>query len=223
MDKYVKEIITDLDVLSEWCTEIDPIKEGKESQEIIKSLKATMRANDLVSLSAPQIGYPRRIICIKFGKDDYRTMINPMVENVSKIQFTREKCSSISDKEYILPRFTTTTLIYTTPLGKIESRKILGKSAFVIQHCVDHLNGIKISDYGLEIDELWDQATDDERAEVLKAYAEALDVRQKNLQKEIDDNKELKDIDDAARFINSVKSGETILEIDNLKDENSSK
>ena len=64
---------------------------------------------------------------------------------------------------------------------------------------------------------------DDERAEVLKAYAEALDVRQKNLQKEIDDDKELKDIDDAARFINSVKSGETILEIDNLKDENSSK
>lgn len=220
---FVKEIITDLDALSEWCTEIDPIKEGKECQEIIKCLKATMRAKDLVSLSAPQIGYNRRIICVKFGKDDYRTMINPMVENVSKIQFAREKCSSIPDKEFIIPRFTTTTLIYTTPLGKIESRKILGKSAFVIQHCTDHLNGIKISDYGLEIDDLWDKASEDEQAEVLKAYAEALDVRQKNLQAEINENKDLKDIDDAAKFINSVKSGETILEIDNLKDENSSK
>lgn len=209
---FIKPIITDPSLLNEWCYEIDPIKDGKECQEIIKCLKATMRENDLVYLTAPQIGYQKRVMCVKFGKEDYRTMINPMTENVSKIQFTREKCSSIPDKEYVLPRFTTTTIIYTTPLGKIETRKILGKSAFVIQHCVEHLNGTLISDYGLEIDELWDKASEDEQAEVLKAYAEALDIREKKLKAEIEADKELKDINDAAQFLKSVQTGETTLE-----------
>lgn len=216
---FVKEIITDYDTLAEWCTEIDPIKEGKLSQEIIKSLKATMREKDIISLAAPQIGYNRRIVCVKFGKDDYRTLINPMIENVSQVQFTREKCSSIPDKEFILPRFSTVTIIYTTPLGKVESRKIVGKSAFVIQHTLEHLNGSLISDYGLEIDELWDKASEDEQAEVLKAYAEALDFKEKTLKKEIDEDKDLSDISEAARFIASVKSGETT--IDNSLNENS--
>lgn len=217
----IKEIITDYDTLGEWCTEIDPLKEGSVSQEIIKSLKATMRAKDLVSLSAPQIGYNRRIFCVKFGKDDYRTFINPMIENVNNIQFTREHCSSIPNKEYIMPRFTGITMYYVTPLGKVETRKIMGKSAYVIQHCIDHLNGNLISDIGLEIDDLWDKASEDEQAEVLRAYAEALDIRQKKLNEEIEADEELKQINDASKFMASVKSGET--KIDNSLNENSDK
>ena len=56
MDKYVKEIITDVDTLGEWSVEINTQKEGKLLQEIVLSLKQTMRANNLVSLAAPQIG-----------------------------------------------------------------------------------------------------------------------------------------------------------------------
>ena len=77
---------------------------------------------------------------------------------------------------------------------------------------MDHLNGLLLEDVGLEIDELWDKATDDERAEVLKAYAESLDIKEKELKKEIAEDKELHDIDEASKFINSVKSGETKLD-----------
>ena len=59
MDKYVKEIITDVDKLGEWSVEINTQKEGKLLQEIVLSLKQTMRVNNLVSLAAPQIGYNR--------------------------------------------------------------------------------------------------------------------------------------------------------------------
>lgn len=208
---YKKEIITDPEKLGEWSVEI-ATKENKLLQEIVLSLKQTMRVNNLHSLTAPQIGYNKRVFCMKFGKDDYRTFVNPIIENNTAFQFSRETCTSIPDKTFIIPRFGNIKVYYTTPLGKVESCKLAGMSAFVFQHCIDHLNGMLVSDIGLEIDELFDNATDEERAEVLKMYAESLDIRHKQLQKEIEDDKDLVDINDAVKFITSVKSGETKLE-----------
>ncbi len=217
MDKNVKTIITDDRALSEWCVEIDTRKEGKLLQEIILALKATMRANDLVSLTAPQIGYARRVLCMRFGKNDYRTFVNPLIENNTGFQFARETCSSIPGKTFVMPRFNNVKLYFTTPLGKVESTTLNGLSAWKFQHCMDHLNGMLSSDIGLEIDELFDNATDEERAEVLRMYAESLDVRQKELEAEISQDKNLSDINDAAKFIASVKSGETVLDNSGMK------
>ena len=101
----VKEIIVDENSLSNWCTEIDTRKEGKLTQEIILALKETMREKGLQSLSAPQIGYDKRILCLRFGDNDYRTFINPAIENNSGITMSRETCSSIPGKEFIIPSF----------------------------------------------------------------------------------------------------------------------
>ena len=212
MDKHVKNIITDEVALGEWCVEIDTRKEGKLLQEIVLALKATMKENDLISLTAPQIGYNRRVLCMRFGKNDYRTFINPLIENNTGFQFARETCSSIPGKTFVIPRFNNVKLYFTTPLGKVESTKLSGMSAWKFQHCMDHLNGMLSSDIGLEIDEMFDNATDEERAEVLRMYAESLDIRQKELEAAIADDKELSDINDASKFIASVKAGETILD-----------
>ena len=217
MDEHVKNIITDELALGEWCVEIDTRKEGKLLQEIILALKATMKANNLVSLAAPQIGYNRRVLCMRFGKNDYRTFVNPLVENNTDFQFARETCSSIPGKTFVMPRFNNIKLYFTTPLGKVESTKLSGMSAWKFQHCLDHLNGMLTSDIGLEIDEMFDNATDEERAEVLRMYAEALDIRQKDLEAQIAEDKNLSDINDAAKFIASVKSGETFLDNSELK------
>ena len=208
----VKEIITDVDALSNWSVEIDTRKEGKLCQEIILALKATMREKNLQSLSAPQIGYNRRIFCLRFGDSDYRTFINPAIENNTGMTMSRESCSSIPDKEFIIPRFGKIKFFYTTPMGKVESATLVGRASYVFQHAMDHLNGMLVSDIGLEIDELFDQATDEERAEVIKMYAESLDIRQKELNKEIEEDEDLSEITDAIKFIQSVKDGTTILQ-----------
>ena len=209
----VREVITDDATLSEWCVEIDPQKEGKLTQEIVLALKATMREHDYSYLTAPQIGYKKRLFCIRFGKNDYRTFINPAVENNSGITMMREDCVSISDKRFVIPRFSKIKFYFMTPLNKVESATLVGRAAQVFQHCMDHINGLLVSDIGLEIDDLFDQATDEERAEVLKMYAESLDLRQKELQKQIEDTPELKDITDAIDFIASVKDGSTVLDV----------
>jgi peptide deformylase len=212
MNTNVKEIITDTTALSNWSIEIDTQKENKLIQEIVLALKSTMRAKNLQSLSAPQIGYERRIVCLRFGDSDYRTFINPVIENNSNITMSRETCSSIPDKTFIIPRFNKIKFFFTTPLGKIESGTLVGRAAHVFQHALDHLNGSLIEDIGLEIDELFDQATDEEREEVIKMYAESLDLQLKQLQQEIQENKELKELDDAVRFMSSVRDGSTVLE-----------
>ena len=208
----VKEIITDLNELGEWSEVIDPRKEGKLCQQITGELKATMRANNLEYLTAPQIGYRKRIFCVKFGDNDYRTFINASISNNIGFTFARETCASIPGKTFIRPRFNTIEIMYYTPLSKIESRKVVGRSAQVISHCVDNLDGLILSDIGLEIDELFDQATDEEREEVLKAYMDALDIQQKQLEEEIKNDEELSNMDSAIRFMESVQKGETVVE-----------
>lgn len=208
----VKEIITNLEELGEWSEVIHPKKEGKLCQQIIGELKATMRANNLEYLTAPQIGYRKRIFCVKFGANDYRTFLNASISNMAKITMARETCNSIPDKTFIIPRYNMVEIIYYTPLGAVEARKVVGRSAWLVHHCVDHLDGALTSDIGLEIDEMFDNATDEEREEVIKMYMESLDLRQKQLREEIDNNEELKQMDDAIKFMDSVRKGETTLE-----------
>lgn len=215
----VKEIITDIETLSDWCVEIDPQKEGKLTQEIVLSLKSTMREHGYEYLTAPQIGYKKRMFCIRFGSNDYRTFINPVIENNSGITMVRETCISIPETRFVIPRFGKVRVYYMTPLSKVEGSTLVGRAAQVFQHCMDHLNGLLVSDIGLEIDDLFDQATDEEREEILKMYAESLDLRQKELAKEIEETPEIKQIDDAIDFINSVKDGSTVLDVNsNTKD-----
>lgn len=215
----VKEIITDLAELGEWSEAIHPKKEGKLCQQIIGELKATMRANKLDYLTAPQIGYRKRIFCVKFNDNDYRTFINPSISNMAKITMARETCNSIPDKRFIIPRYNMIEIIYYTPLGQIEARKIHGRSAWVVNHCVEHLDGALTCDIGLEIDDMFDNATEEEQTEVIKMYMESLDLRQKQLQEEINNNEELKQMDDAIKFMDSVRKGETTLEPSTQKTE----
>lgn len=207
----VKEIITDVEQLYDWCIEIDPRREGKLLQEITLNLKTTMREKNLEYLTAPQIGYSKRVFCIKFDKNDYRTFVNPQIANNSGIGFERETCNSIPDKVFVMPRFGNILLHYVTPLGKVESRRIVGRSATVVQHCIDHLNGLLCSDIGMEIDSDFDNATEEERTEIIKMYAESLDLKQKALEEEIAKDDDAKKLKDAVDFIASVQSGETEL------------
>lgn len=210
-----KEIITDIDKLWEFSDVINPATDGELMQEIILALKATMRANNLMALAAPQIGYNRQVFCIKFGKNDYRTFLNPMIENVvsSTYHFARETCPSIPGKTFIIPRFGTIQMCFVTPMGEYKTTKLMGVAAEVAQHCLDLLSGNPIVNIGLEIDEDFDNATDEEREEILKMYVESLDLRSKKLREEIEADEELKKIEDASKFIQAVNDG--IVQIEN--------
>ena len=59
--------------------EINREKEDKLLKEIISNIKKTMKKNSLVSLSAPGIGYNKRVFCIDFSDNEIKTFINPVI------------------------------------------------------------------------------------------------------------------------------------------------
>lgn len=210
-----KEILTIENHENEISTraiEIDVRTEGNLQREITSALKKTIEKNNLTALSAPAIGYNKRIFCIKF-KEEIKTFINPLISNSKGIQLSREKCTSIPGREFIVPRNNDITVIYQRPMGQVESRQLVGLSAFIFQHEMQHLDGLLLSDFALEIDDDWDNASEQEREEVINAYLESLDLKEKELSKEINEDKELKQVSDAIDFMTSVYKGETKLDI----------
>ena len=192
------------------ATEINTTVEGELKSEIVLALKKTLEKENLTALSAPAIGYDKRIFVIKFD-NEIKTFINPIMVKCEGITLAREKCSSIPGKEFLVPRNTNITVMYQRPNGSIESRQVMGLAALVFQHEIHHLDGVIISDIGLELDENWDTFTDDEKSEIIDMYLESLDMTQKKLEKEVEEDPDLKKTSDAIKFMTSVVNGETKL------------
>lgn len=217
-ETMIKELITDYEQLSEVSDNVDVKGENEEMRQIILSIKETMREKDLTSLSAPQIGIQKRIFCVK-DKKGIHSFINPMIKKSTEMTFSREKDECFPDKEYIYPRNGRVVVNYQTPLGEFKSTNVVGYSAFVFQRMIDHLNGVLISDVGLEIDELWDKASDEERAQVLKQYMESLDLVSKKLDEEISNDENLNKQKKAIEFEHALIAGDVKIEQRDVSEE----
>lgn len=215
----VKPILTIEDSelkLSERSDEIDLKVQNNLMREIISALKHTIEANNIISLSAPAIGYQRRIFCIKFDTE-IKTFINPVIINQKGIELSKEICTSIPGRTFIRPRNNDITVMYQKPTGAIETRQLVGLTAIVFQHELDHLEGLLLSDIGLEIDSDFDSATEEEQNEIIDFYLESLDLKRKELDDEIKNNEELSKLKSGIDFITSVYKGETTIEKYNNK------
>lgn len=201
--------------LSERCDEIDVKKQNSLMRETILALKDTMKENNLLYLCSNQIGYDKRIFVIKFG-EEYKTFINPIITKADNLTIEYETCVSIPGKTYIRPRHTGIHVTYQTPLGKIESRQLIGKAATLFQHCIDHLNGLLITDVGMEIDKDFINATDEEKQEILKMYMESLDMKRKEVNDIIKEDEKLTKMHDAIQFMEEVAVGKVNIKTEKL-------
>lgn len=202
-----RDIITDYDVLSERSDEVNTRKEGDLFRAIILDLKDTLLDEEYPALSAIQIGIPKRVFTINFNKRR-KVFVNPFITKCEQFMFSRETTPCLPNREFIVPRYGKIEATYQDPLGKIQSAKFIGASAFIFQQMVDSLEGILPCDIGLEIDEDWDKASEDEKAELLKAFAESLDLKVKELNDEIRNDPKLREMDDGIKFLTAVQKGE---------------
>ena len=206
----LKEIITEAADLHQRAVEIAVRPNQTEIDQIVEDLKDTIREKQLLALTAPQLGYARRIFCVNFD-GDIRTFINPMIIKMQGLFLSREHCASV-EGEYIIPRHEEIAIAFQTPTGKPEANQFDHEVAAVIEQCQDLLDGVLLSDYGLLVDEAFDQATDEEREEVLGVYMQSLEETLQQLNQEIERDDTLKQTRDAIDFMESVAKGETALE-----------
>ena len=102
--------------------------------------------------------------------------------------------------------------MYTTPLGKYETRELVGLAACVAQYGINVLDGALLCDFGLELDENWDKATQEERDEVIKMYLESLDLQEKNIKKDIEEDAAVSQTLKEMKLAERIAKGEVVFE-----------
>lgn len=117
-------------------------------REFIGSMKETMIDANGIGLAAPQVGRNIRVIVVKLQYGDIQEMINPAIkwysDHVVKVE---EGCLSIPGKYIELIRPSKISVSFQDLSGKYKRWKLKSLEARVVQHEIDHLDGILMTDY----------------------------------------------------------------------------
>lgn len=171
----MEQIITDLEKLQQPAEPLTFLTEkGAETEEgngIITKIKAVMEANEnLVALSAPQIGINKRIFCLRFN-DQIKTFINPIITKKKGLNIVIETCSSMPGKEVVIGRPEEITVVYYNEDFKYEDNKLLGVAASLFDQQAQILDGVMPSELGLVSDiETDGKIEDSDMEEIVKFY-----------------------------------------------------
>lgn len=129
----------------------DPL--AQEIQDLLPEMTETMIKKDGVGLAAPQIGLNIRLIVVRH-KDNDIIMINPEILKKSLFkEWDEEGCLSVPGVFGQVKRHKKLTVRYLDSDGKSQQLEAEGFFARVIQHEVDHLNGVLFIDKAKDLRE----------------------------------------------------------------------
>ena len=134
---------------------------GREIQKLIESMHASMRAAPGVGLAAPQVGLSLQIAVIEdradYHKDveeavlkererrpvPFHAIINPVLEEIGneRVEFF-EGCLSVSGFSALVPRARSVRVTCLDERGREKVIQATGWYARILQHEIDHLNGM---------------------------------------------------------------------------------
>lgn len=125
-------------------TSLVPIPLSQDILELLPKMVATMHTENGVGLAAPQIGIPLRLAVAEVNKKVYY-WINPEITSLSQEKIISEEgCLSLPGEFFPILRSETVTLKYTNEKGIPKKLRASGFLATVVQHEVDHLDGVLI-------------------------------------------------------------------------------
>lgn len=119
---------------------------NKEIRDLITEMKQTMEQNNGIGLAAPQINVPIRVIVCEIN-DKFYAFINPEIIKYSKkTSIMEEGCLSLPNIYGEVERPETIIIKAINQDGKKIKLKAFGLLSRVIQHEIDHLDGILFID-----------------------------------------------------------------------------
>ena len=151
-------------------------------QKLIDDMIFTMRDANGVGLAAPQIDIPIRLIVIETPPDydddgeeipnsrDLYILVNPEIVNASRKKVTgMEGCLSIPGYLGEVERSQAIRVRSLDRRGKRQDLKLKGWAARIVQHEVDHLDGIMYTDRLTAPENFW---TEEEYEKMLEEEEE---------------------------------------------------
>ncbi|HEY0810719.1 MAG TPA: peptide deformylase [Longimicrobiales bacterium] len=134
-------------VLRQRANEVAEVSEV--TRQLIRDMFETMYAEEGVGLAAPQVGISERIIVVDPQQDDLPAfaLINPEILEASKeTEKGEEGCLSIPGLRELVERSQRVVVRGLTPEGQARQLDLEGLPARIIQHEVDHLDGVLFID-----------------------------------------------------------------------------
>jgi peptide deformylase len=145
-----------------------------ELRRLMDDMLETMYDAPGIGLAAPQIGISRRLIVMDPAKDDAPraplVMVNPKIlARSEEMRMHEEGCLSIPDYTAEIERPAVIRVAFLDRAGKQQEQELEGIWSTVVQHEVDHLNGVLFIDYlsRLKRDMVVKRFTKQKRAEAL--------------------------------------------------------
>lgn len=139
------------EILSKKCREVEEITD--KILELGQDMLDTMYKYDGIGLAASQVGILKRVIVydIKYFEEDEKPephiLINPVITSRSKTMIeVEEGCLSFPDVYEKVLRHEKVTVEYTDIKGKKKKINAKDIEAVVLQHEIDHLDGIVFLD-----------------------------------------------------------------------------
>ena len=124
-----------------------PVREiTAEIKRIIADMTETMWHQVGIGLAAPQVGLPHRILVMDDGSGGAQALINPVIESRSGTIREEEGCLSLPGVFGVVERTKTITVRAMDADGKPVSLEATGLKARIVQHELDHLDGVLFID-----------------------------------------------------------------------------
>jgi peptide deformylase len=124
-----------------------PVKNmNGDLHDLIDCMARLMYENNGIGLAAPQVGVLQRIIIADIGEGLF-ALINPEIIEKNGQYRLKEGCLSLPGLQVGISRNYTTLVRGVDPEGKKITLELFGLMSRVVQHEIDHLNGILILDY----------------------------------------------------------------------------
>lgn len=119
----------------------------KSVRALLRGMARIMYNHEGIGLAAPQIGVMRRLIVADIG-EGLLTLINPEILDRRGEVSLLEGCLSLPNVGVKVTRNELIVVRSIDTAGKEVTQDLGGLMARVIQHEIDHLNGVLILDYG---------------------------------------------------------------------------
>jgi peptide deformylase len=136
-------------ILREKTEKVEKI--DKEIKELVKEMRKIMIQHNGVGLAANQIGKNLSIF-VAYDNKKFYTFINPeIVKFFGKENIMEEGCLSVPNVWGQIKRYEGVIINYQDLFGKNKKLKAKGLLAQIIQHEIDHLNGVLFIDKAIEV------------------------------------------------------------------------
>jgi peptide deformylase len=122
-----------------------------EIRQLARQMLQTMYSEDGIGLAAPQVGVHKQLLVVDCNLDDATTpaliLVNPVISRQSRsLCVIQEGCLSIPGVFLDVSRPTEIEVSYKDEMGRPQKLVATDLLARVIQHEMDHLNGVLFVD-----------------------------------------------------------------------------